>query len=193
MSDIKSRNFCMVLYPYEDLNHYAVMDKLESCGYLYCACDHDKDTFTVADEESNPEHIAGTLKKNHTHVVLKFKNPRSKTGLASELGLTDNYIQDCRNVKASLLYLVHHNDETRYQYDFESVYGPLKYELGKYLDDKDEGARVLRILDIIDTMPRNCTYRRLLTVVCERGLYGEFRRMGSGVMRLLDDHNGGLD
>lgn len=187
---VKTRAFTMVLYPYEDLNHFAVMDKLESGKYLYCAINHDKDRWTEDDMEKDSSHVAGELKKNHTHVVLKFRNPRYKTAVASELGLEPNYIQECRNVKGALLYLVHENAPNMYQYDFEEVYGHNKHELNKLLaDEHDEGSRVLRILDLLDSLPSPCSYRKLLVAVCENGMYGEFRRMGSGVMRLLDEHN----
>ena len=39
-------------------------------------------------------------------------------------------------------------------------------------------------------MPVPCTYRKFLVAVCENGMYGDFRRMGSGVKTLLDEHNG---
>ena len=65
-------------------------------------------------------------------------------------------------------------------------------ELQKYLVDEDEGSRVLKILDLIDSMPKPCSYRQLLVAVCNNGFYGDFRRMGSGVKTLLDEHNGVL-
>ena len=167
-----------------------VLDKLESCGYLYASINHDKDVVTEDDLKKRDDLILGTPKKAHTHVVLKFKNPRCPSAICKELGIESNYLQECRNLKGALLYLVHAGDPVRYQYDLEDVCGPLKFELGKYLDDKDEGSRVLRILDLLDEMPTPCSYRKLLVSVCERGLYGEFRRMGSGVMKLLDEHNG---
>ena len=175
---IKTRTYTMILYPYEDINHYAVIDKLESCGYSYCAIDHDKDT----DEN-------GELKKNHTHVYLRLKSPRFLEPLAKELGLACNYLRPCRDSKGALLYMVHDGYPDKYQYDVESVYGSLRHEVGKLLVNEDEGSRIIKIIDLIDSMPRPCTYRQLLVAVCNNGMYGDFRRMGSGAKTLLDEHN----
>ena len=34
---------------------------------------HDKDVYTKKDEEKNPEHKEGTLKKPHIHLYLNFE------------------------------------------------------------------------------------------------------------------------
>ena len=187
MEKIKTRTYCMVLYPEEDTSHLFALNKLEHNGYSYCAIDHDKDIYDDFDNCS--EDKLGTFKKKHTHVYLRLKSPRFADPLAEELGITPNYLQPCRDSKSALLYMIHDGYPNKYQYDLELVYGPLRFELSKLLVSEDEGSRVLKILDIIDSMPVPCSYRKLLIAVCNNGLYGDFRRMGSGAKILLEEHN----
>lgn len=190
MEKIKTRTYCMVLYPEEDLSHLFALQKLETNGYSYCAIDHDKDTYDDYDN-CEPEKI-GTLKKKHTHVYLRLKSPRFAEPLAQELGIKPNYLQVCRDSKSAMLYMLHDGYPNKYQYEIESVYGSLKIEVQKLLVSEDEGSRVLKVLDLLDTMPVPCTYRKFLVAVCENQLYGEFRRMGSFVKYLIEEHNGGV-
>ena len=177
----------MVLYPEEDPSHLFALNKLETCGYSYCAIDHDKDIY---DSYDNCDVLKiGQPKKKHTHIYLRLKSPRYAEPLAEELGIAPNYLQVCRDSKGTLLYMIHDGFPNKYQYDLDSVYGPLRFELAKLLVSDDEGSRVLQILDLIDSMPTPCTYRQLLIAVCNNGLYGDFRRMGIGVKTLLEEHN----
>jgi len=188
MEKIKTRTYCMVLYPEEDMSHLFALNKLEQNGYSYCAIDHDKDTYD--DYDNCDKDKIGTLKKRHTHVYLRLKSPRFAEPLAEELGIKPNYLQVCRDSKSAMLYMIHDGFPNKYQYDVESVYGSLKLEVAKLLVADDEGSRVLQIRELIDSMPKPCTYRQLLIAVCNNGFYGDFRRMGSGVKTLLDEHNG---
>lgn len=187
MSDkYRSRNFALLLYP-EDPTHLAAIKLLEEGGYDFAAILHNEDTWSDADPEFDPEkHTAGEKKKEHFHVVVKFLNPKWDTALAKELGIKPNYIRDVKNLDKALLYLVHVGYPDKYQYDFDSVIGPLKVNLQKLLRDDDEGSRVLQIVEMIDNSPAP-TYREILIKACKAGLYGEFRRLGSGVKYLLDE------
>lgn len=188
MSKIKTRNYCMVLYPNEDDTHSACLSKLAFNGYSYVSIDHDKDTYDSYDDCDDS--LIGHLKKPHTHVVLKLKSPRYAEPLADELGIKPHYLQPCRDIKGALLYLLHDGYPDKYQYELEALEGPLRHEVAKLLVNEDEGSRVLKILDLLDTMPKPCSYRNFLVAVCENGMYGDFRRMGSGIKTLLDEHNG---
>lgn len=187
MENFKTRNFRAVLYPEEDLTHLFALNKLESGGYFYCACEHDQDRYDATNAPSSDQ--IGQLKKKHTHVVIKLKNPRYRLAFAEELGIESNYLQQCDNYKGAMLYLVHSGYPDKFQYDFDSVYGSLKFDLEKMISNDTESTRVLRILDLLDTMPTPCSYRKFLVAVCENDLYGDFRRMGVGIMHLLEEHN----
>lgn len=181
---IKSRNWVSVLYP-DDPTHIKCMELLEKNGYSYCAILHTEDVY----EEDDDTHTAGEKKKEHFHVVLTLKNPRFREPLAQELGITPNYLEVCRNRDSALLYLVHDGFPNKYQYDTAQCFGSLAPMINKLLADESESSRVMRVLDILDSLPRPASYRQFLTKCCELDLYGDFRRMGSGVIRLLEEHN----
>lgn len=185
----KVRCFTGILYPDEDMSHLFVLNKLK-CGYSFCAIDHDKDVYSSVDD--CPVEDYGKLKKKHTHIFIRLKNPRYLVPLCEELGLRPTYLRECRDSKSALLYMIHDGYPDKYQYNIEDVYGPLRHELGKLLVSESESSRILKILDLLDSMPVPCSYRQLLVAVCENDMYGDFRRMGSGVCRLLDDHNGNI-
>lgn len=173
----RDRKFVMVLYP-EDPTHAAAIEKLKSGGYNFAAILHDKDTLE-----------SGELKKPHWHVVVRFKNAVWNTAIAKELGITPNYLEACKDVDASLLYLVHFGNEDKYQYEFEEVFGPLKVRLATLLAEPDEGARVLTIVDIVDRSPGPIGYSELIKKAVAAGVYADLRRMGSIGVALVREHN----
>jgi len=184
----KYRTVRLVLYPEEDLSHTFAMKALDTKGYSYVAVNHDKDVYT--EDDDCPKDKVGTKKKPHTHVVVRFGGARYPSPFCESLGIKLNYCFVCDNPKNAMLYLVHHGYDNKHQYDLDECYGPLKPELSKYLDCDNEGDRVLRVLDVLDSLPKGTTYRKFLVACCENGLYSEFRRLGAGVSKLLDEHNG---
>lgn len=178
----RDRKFCAVLYP-EDATHTAAIDKLKSGGYNFAAILHSQDV------HENGEH-QGEIKKAHWHVVIKFPNAVWNTALAKELGIQDNYLERCKALDAALLYLVHFGyEDTKYQYDVQDVFGPLQTRLVSLLNDTDESTRAMNIYDMIRNSPGRVTYTEIFEKACKAGLYGDFRRMGSGVTYLINDHN----
>lgn len=189
MGNIKKRNWTMLLYP-EDPTHKAAMETLAAGGYKYVAILHDQDTWG---EGESDKYAAGEPKKEHWHVVLKFPQARYNTAVAKELGIKENYMEACANFDAACLYLVHANAEEKHQYDPAALFGTLVSSVTKLLHDDDEGTRVLEIVKCIDANPGRASYRDTLVWACKNGLYGEFRRLGSGVKWLIDEHNDDLE
>lgn len=177
----RDRKFCAVLYP-EDDSHVEAIAKLQSGGYNFAAILHDKDI------NEDGEH-AGELKKPHWHVVIRFKNAVWNTAIAKELGITSNYLEACKDVDASLLYLVHYGNDKKAQYDYEEVFGPLRLKLATLLADTDEGTRVLNIVEIIENSPGPIGYSELLKKAVAAGLYADLRRMGAFAVGLMREHN----
>ena len=173
----RDRKFCAVLYP-EDETHAACIEKLKTGGYNFAAILHDQDV--------NEE---GELKKPHWHIVVKFPNAVWNEALAKELGITANYLEKARSLDSALLYLVHYGYEEKYQYDIQEVFGTLQTRLASLLADTDESTRALTIYDLIRNAPGVVTYTEIFEKACKAGLYGDFRRMGTGVMYLINDHN----
>lgn len=177
----RTRNFVAVLYP-EDPTHAAAVDKIKAGGYNYGAILHNKDTY------EDGEH-AGELKKEHWHIVLKFKNAVYNTAIAKEFGITPNYLENSHDSDAALLYLVHAGFESKHQYNLEEVFGPLQTRLAFLLADDDESTRALNIYEMIARKEGKVTYTEIFVEACRAGLYSDFRRMGSGVTALISDHN----
>lgn len=184
MSDptkFRDRKFCAVLYP-DDESHVEALSKLQSGGYNFAAILHDKDVYEDGER-------AGELKKPHWHIVIRFKNAVWNTAIAKELGITPNYLEACKDVDASLLYLVHYGNEKKAQYDYEEVFGPLRLKLATLLADTDEGTRALHINEIIENSPGPIGYSELLKKTVAAGLYADLRRMGSFAVGLMREHN----
>ena len=177
----RDRKFVAVLYP-EDETHVACIEKLQSGGYNFAAILHNKDVYEDGEHQ-------GELKKPHWHVVMRFKNAVWNTSIAKELGIAPNYLEACKNVDGSLLYLVHSENPEKAQYDYEEVFGPLRLKLATLLADTDEGTRVLNILDIIENSPGRIGYSELIRKVVAAGLYSDLRRMGSFATCLIREHN----
>lgn len=188
LQNFRSRNFALLLYP-EDAAHMDALGVIRNGGYKYAAVLHDKDTYTVHD---NPEEV-GKPKKPHYHVVLTFPNDRWRNAMATELGITTNYLQKCTSKDGALLYLMHKGHPEKHQYEYEAVEGPLAKDLAKLLDETTEDERVLEIACWITDAPGKVTYTETLIRACKEKKYGDLRRLGSGVKWLIDEHNAIVD
>ena len=177
----RDRKFVAVLYP-EDDSHKEAVEKLKAGGYNFAAILHDKDVYEDGDH-------AGELKKPHWHIVVRFKNAVWNTAIAKELGITPNYLEACKDVDASLLYLVHFGNEEKAQYNYEEVFGPLRLKLATLLSDTDEGTRILNIVDIVESSPGPISCSELLKKAVAAGLYADLRRMGHLATCLVREHN----
>lgn len=184
----KSRNFCLLLYPDEDPTHLDALNYIRST-YRFAAICHNSDTWSVADEAKDSNHVAGSLKKSHYHVVVQFSTPRWSSALAKELQITENYIQKCRSLDASLKYLVHADHSDKTQYDTDAVEGPLKVVLDKLLTQVTEDERIMQLIQLLDSFDTKITYQAFVRVVCSKGLYSDFRRSALIFSNLIREHN----
>lgn len=183
----KDRKYVAVLYP-EDPTHVAAMEKLKSGGYDYAAILHDSDVY----EEDGKDHEKGELKKPHWHIVIRFSpNALWNTAVAKDLGIEANYLEKCRNMNCSLLYLVHRDNPEKYQYDLAQVFGSdaMISVLSKLLTEEDEGLRVLSIVKMVEDEPGIISPTEMLKKACKDGYYGEFRRMGMWSHIIIQEHN----
>lgn len=179
MEKFRSRRFCLLLYTSEDETHIKALDYIKNNYESYAYIIHDKDT--------NKEN---ELKKAHTHVVLEFNNARWSSSLAEELGITSNYLQNCKNFEKALDYLIHFNDDTKYQYDISEVKGNLKKQLIKQMNsfNKDENEIVKEIIEMINNSDL-IDVSSFVKVMCDWGYYSYFRRSLGLFLRLIDSHN----
>lgn len=179
MEKFRSRRFCLLLYTSEDDTHIKALEYIKNNYENYAYIVHDKDT--NKDNE---------LKKAHTHIVLEFNNARWSSSLAEELGITPNYLQNCKNFEKALDYLIHFNDDTKYQYDISEVKGNLKKQLIKQMNsfNKDENEIVKEIIEMINNSDL-IDVSTFVKIMCDWGYYSYFRRSLGLFLRLIDNHN----
>ena len=178
----KSRNFNLLMYP-DCEEHKNAMELIQQIGYKYACILHDKDV----DVET------GEIKKAHWHVVLSLGNSASgryASGIAKELGITENYVQICKNKKGSLRYLLHIDDNEKYQYNIDEVKGCLKAELVKTMaDEESECVKVSILIEYIEKSTKKISVMEFSKFCVKTGYWDVFRRSSSIFLKMIDDHN----
>lgn len=178
MEKFRSRNFNLVLYE-EDETHKKAINYIKK-NLDYAMICHDSDV----DEKT------GEIKKPHYHVVIHFNNAKWNTALADDLSITDNYIEECRNLNRSLAYLIHYYDDEKYQYSIDEVDGPLRKRLIEYIknDDKTESEKVIEILQFIDEQ-EELRITDLIRYCSSIGYWDVLRRASGLFTQYLQEHN----
>jgi|GEM_PF-3574322 len=94
----------------------------------FCFILHDKDIYTKEDEEKNPEHKAGTFKKPHYHIYLRFENSRKFSEIGKWFGLTTNQVSVIeKRFITACAYAVHFYQKEKYQYNVSEVIDNMNY------------------------------------------------------------------
>lgn len=170
----------ILLYP-EDKSHVDALSKL-STAFETIAVLHDKD------KEKD-----GSLKKPHWHVVVNTRNQTWNTSIAKQVGIKLNYIQKLRNPEAAIEYLIHWNEESKYQYPIEDCFGAtrLKNLLKKITVEEQipECEKVLELIEWITNADRPITISSFARVCASTDRWDIFRRSASIYMRIIDEHN----
>ena len=99
----------MQYFEYYDVQEIAVIEsRIKSLTWIkqYAIAIHDKDLLEN-----------GSLKKKHFHAILTFYNNTTSTVVAKKLHVEEQYVNKIRTTtKSAMLYLVHRNDQDKYQY-----------------------------------------------------------------------------
>ncbi len=101
----RSRNFMILLYP-EWENYIDILQDIKGSFKKYAYIKH------IPEEKE---------KKEHVHLILSLDNPRTITSLSKRLEIPKNLIQRIKSPRASCRYLVHLDNEEKYQYDLSQV------------------------------------------------------------------------
>lgn len=179
MEKFRARNFNLILYQ-EDETHRKAIDYIQK-NYDYAMICHDKDI----DEKT------GEIKKQHYHIVVRFKNAKWNTSFAEDLKIPVNYIEESRNLKRSLQYLIHYNDENKYQYDITEVQGTLTTLLKETIQNgnKTESEKIIEILQWIEEQQQYVDIAYLIRWCAEIGYWDVLRRGFNPISKYLDKHN----
>lgn len=181
----KGRIFNLLLYPDNPKHALAIME-LQTKDYLACGICHDMDCY----EEDTETHKAGELKKKHFHFVVKFPNPRYKSGVAKSLDIEERFVDVTKNFKQSARYLLHFGDDDKYQYEPDKLVGRLKPDVLKLLEDKpSETQQASLIADYIASYDGILKKTDLFYWCCNNGFYSSYRRGYSLFLDLLYEHN----
>lgn len=188
----RSRVHMILLYP-DNENHLEVLSKI-SKSYDYAGITHNKDTWTKEDEEKNPEHKQGELKKEHIHIVLRTSNATWNTAICKELGLEDKFCEQVKNIDRALQYLLHYNEPDKTQYQLEDVYGGLRTKLAESIqrNEKSEGEKVVELIDYIGKQKKIISIRSFAGYCAENGYWAEFRRSATIFLKIIEEHNEAL-
>jgi hypothetical protein len=83
----------------------------------YCIIIHDKDLLP-----------SGEPKKRHFHAIITFSNPTKISVVARAMCVEPQYVNRIKSTTTSAkLYLIHKNDDTKYQYKPEEVVASFDY------------------------------------------------------------------
>lgn len=99
------RHFIMILYP-EWGNFNEILQDIKGSFKNYAYIKHQPES-----EE----------KKEHLHLILSLDNPRTIQSLSKRLGVPENLIQNIKSLRGSCRYLVHRDNEDKYQYEIGQV------------------------------------------------------------------------
>ena len=105
------RLFSIILY--EESESYdikQVLFNIKSNKY-YAFILHNKD-----------EDNKGQIKKPHYHIIIRLDNASTIEALSNKLGVPSNYIQNIKNERAYIRYLIHFDDVDKYQYQLEDMH-----------------------------------------------------------------------
>lgn len=178
MDNYRSRKHCLLLYP-DDKSHMKALEYIKQY-FEYAYILHDKDFNEVGEE-----------KKSHYHVIIQFKNAKWSNAICEELGIKNNYMQKCNNFELALEYLIHYNEETKFQYDIEEVKGPLKNKLRKFLnsDNKDDGEKYIELYEYINTINDYIYLSDFVLYCAKMGYYDTYRRCAYTFIKIIEQHN----
>ena len=150
----KYRHFIILLY--EDSNSYNFKDVLRICK------SQKKWAYIKHFPESNE-------KKEHFHVILSFENATKKDTLSRKLGVPSNYIDEIKSFRTICRYLVHKDDDDKFQYSLDQVQvSPLfQKEYFKQFDDIETEEEIINKIYLFISNLDNLNYSEALRVLIQ--------------------------
>lgn len=171
----KYRHFILLLYPEWD-NFKNILGDLKGSFKNYAYIKHIPET-----EE----------KKEHVHFILSLENARTIESISNRVGVPSNLIQNCKSLRASCRYLVHKDDEDKYQYNLDQVVvsHSFKSTFFKSFDDLLSDEEILdNIYTFIDSYKDLGSIRleiELTKYVCANAFERVFKRYYSTICKYI--------
>lgn len=191
------RSIYWTLLLYKDSESYNTEQIIKEIKSKYNAVYilHNKDTYNedIYNEDNSIKHKKGEIKKEHYHIVLKFKNYKWLNTLSEELGIEMNYFQKINNLENILCYLIHYKEDNKYHYGLEEVKGSreLISKLRKIIENIDttEEERITKIVNFIRLEKHIISENKMIDYILNNGLWGEYRRSYTIINNIRQEHN----
>lgn len=149
------RNFNVLLYPdTTSYNYNDVIFKLNEYKY-FAYIEHKPET----DE-----------KKEHTHLFIHLDNACTKSSIANNLGIPQNFVQETKSVRSSCRYLTHIDYPDKIQYDYNQVHISTMFErrFKKNFEDLETEEQIINnIFEFIDTLHHDYHYDYAVRVLIQ--------------------------
>lgn len=179
------RLFSIVLY--EESESYDFKDVLFNIkSYkFYAYIRHNKDIFDD-----------GTDKKVHYHFLIKLDNACTLQALSKKLGVPKNYIIHVRNERAMIRYLIHFDDEDKFQYSFDEIHCSRSYQryIKKCFEDKETEEQIINNINIFINNLKGLDYSQaVFTLVayvndnCYDTIYKRYRQEFTTILKMVLD------
>ncbi len=179
MSEMNKRYYLIEIILYTDnSNHIKLLNELTS-KYNYAYIVHDKDT--------NDD---GSLKKEHIHLLIFFKNARWGTSILKEINIDNtNLIEFRENKSNAIQYLIHSNNLNKYQYNMEDIQSDIDISIyfNKYKDDETKDIAI--IYDYIINYVGILNFTTLYYYCVSNNLWSSYRRNYLIIKDLVNEHN----
>lgn len=181
MKEKRYRTFELILYP-DNLVHVTLIDFIRS-QFRYALILHNKDL-----KED------GTPKKEHFHVLIYYENAKTESAVRKyflDNQLIDNptLINYKNDLKQSVRYLVHIENNDKARYDIEDIES--NFEIGSYFNNliSNETLDITLIRQIIYSYNEPITKSKLFDEVLNNNLWSSYRRSYSIIKDLVEEHN----
>lgn len=147
------RLFSIILYKESESYDFSEVIKCIKGYKYYCYCKHDLDLT----EEGLP-------KKIHYHIIIKLDNASTIEALSKKIGVPKNYIQNIRNERSYIRYLIHFDDEDKYQYNFEDIHSSRCYQrfIKKCFEDKETEEEIISKINNFINCLKGVSYSQAL-------------------------------
>lgn len=175
----RKRNFCLILYPdCPEQNELIARIVSDEYNFEYAGICHDRDITSEGD-----------TKKPHWHFVVHLSNACTRSAFAKNLGIEERFVQDCKDYKGALMYLVHYKNQDKAQYSADEVQGGLSQKVRELTAKPNETMACLIILDLLDSIDGKILWSEFMRMVCAKGLYSTFRRDSRSFRQAVYEHN----
>lgn len=183
----KTRNYCAVLYPDCEEHQTAFETLLNDNDIKLCGITHDRDEYT----EDSEKHKAGDKKKTHIHLVIEYVNPRTRNGIAKELGINKTALEPCDKLRGAKRYLLHLDDDDKVLYDISEVFGNNSDSVSKAMDKPniDGNIEAPKLAEYIAQCDYYLTTSSFVKYCCSQRLFSLYRSASHSFHRMLDEHN----